>query len=89
MKKVGKKLIKHEKSKDHGEGYDTYKGNKVPSKAVKPSTCKKCKEPLYCKKITEDEKNSIHDDYWKIENIEGKRQFIISRVEECEPSFED
>ena len=73
--------------RDHGEEYETYKGKTVPSKAIKPPTCKKCKEPVCCKKFTEDERNSIHNDYWKIESIEGKRQFLIAHVEESEPIF--
>lgn len=73
-KRKGNKKINKKNEKESGKG-----------KSVQPNPCSKTKCQNNCKnKFTEDERKIIFEEYWNISDRNGRRDYLISCMEESE-----
>lgn len=74
-------LVKMKRARLSGVAHIGAKGQAVPARHVKPKDCSKC--PKKCSiKISEVVREQLNKDYWELDSIQKKNQFIVNWVEE-------
>ena len=77
------KPIKRKKLKDSGKSYITCSGKVVDPKYVKPCECKCGRQ---CKTFTENNRQEVFDNFWKLHSYEEKQHYLNEHTEvsECQ-----
>lgn len=67
-----------------GSSYTSFNGVEKPARFIKPPCSEKCNR---CeRKLTNDERQNIFDNFWALENIDRKRDYITRLVDERVPA---
>ncbi|XP_034245721.1 uncharacterized protein LOC117647858 [Thrips palmi] len=67
-----------------GSSYTNAKGKEKPARSIKPPCSEKCNR---CeRKLTNDERQNIFENFWALESIERKRDYITRLVDERVPA---
>ncbi|CAH0625438.1 unnamed protein product [Chrysodeixis includens] len=68
-----------------GEPYLSSTGKMIPGKRLTEGRCKGLCREKCTQHFTEDERQAIFSEFWSIESLEQKRQYIVSLIQREEP----